>query len=371
MKTLKIMVLAMTLVFSVGLKAQTDIQYYEPELLMVSQPTMQYYSNMDTDFLRLYFDVQNIGSDTYKGDFMILLEPDTEYYYAVKRIKVKAGSIKRIKIDIDLRNVYYDNYYTVMPIYEYMGEWYPLTMYEDFEPLVICVNNPPSVTYIVKSAPPVPTYYHIDVRLHRPPYYGYYNTYGYVTAGYARPYGVIIQGGPQYQSNVRPHNNTVTRPSSSSGGVHVNNTLPSSAGSQIRNRRPATSANNVSSARPSVNSRSERKTTTSSSRPTTSSNTSSATTTNRSTTTTTTINSGTRTNTTNRSSVNTTNRPTTNTTNRATTINSGTNNNSTPRVNNNTNNSSSNNTRNNRSSSVKVKKNTTNTSTSSSSGRRK
>ena len=78
MKTLKIMVLAMTLVFSVGLKAQTDIQYYEPELLMVSQPTMQYYSNMDTDFLRLYFDVQNIGSDTYKGDFMILLEPDTE-----------------------------------------------------------------------------------------------------------------------------------------------------------------------------------------------------------------------------------------------------------------------------------------------------
>ena len=145
MNYFKCLLLIICSLFVYNIDAQSlkvDNDYYEPELLMVSQPKMEFYYANDYDYVKLYFDVKNIGSDTYKGDFVILLEPDTEHYYAKKRITVKPGKIKRIKLEIDLNQIYYDSTYTVMPVYEYDNQWYPLTMYEQFTTLSLHVNAP-------------------------------------------------------------------------------------------------------------------------------------------------------------------------------------------------------------------------------------
>ncbi|MGN0033752.1 MAG: hypothetical protein ACI358_08280, partial [Candidatus Limimorpha sp.] len=256
MKNLKCLLLLLCSLYLGSLNAQVlkvENEYYEPELLMVSQPKMEFFYANDYDYVKLYFDVKNIGSETYKGDFLILLEPDIDHYYAKKRITVKPGKIKRIKLEIDLNQVYYDSTYTVMPVYEFDNQWYPLTMYEQFNTLSLHVNAPHTEMYIVNCEPDIVTFYDFDVRLHRPYIYGYYYTTPPV--GWAYAYGYNPYYMPHYYVpapiivvNPQNPNPTPTPPGGNgngNGGLHVSNPprVPSVANS-MNNR---TNAPNVSS----------------------------------------------------------------------------------------------------------------------------
>ena len=260
MNYFKCLLLIISSLFVYNIDAQSlkvDNDYYEPELLMVSQPKMEFYYANDYDYVKLYFDVKNIGSDTYKGDFVILLEPDTEHYYAKKRITVKPGKIKRIKLEIDLNQIYYDSTYTVMPVYEYDNQWYPLTMYEQFTTLSLHVNAPHTETYIVNCEPDIVTYYYYDVHLHRPYVYGYYYTTPPV--GWAYAYGYNPHFMPHYYvpapiiivNNQYP-NPTPTPPGGNgNGGLQVSEhpRVPSVANS-MNNRTNAPSVSSGNNRRP-------------------------------------------------------------------------------------------------------------------------
>ena len=260
MNYFKCLLLIICSLFVYNIDAQSlkvDNDYYEPELLMVSQPKMEFYYANDYDYVKLYFDVKNIGSDTYKGDFVILLEPDTEHYYAKKRITVKPGKIKRIKLEIDLNQIYYDSTYTVMPVYEYDNQWYPLTMYEQFTTLSLHVNAPHTETYIVNCEPDIVTYYYYDVHLHRPYVYGYYYTTPPV--GWAYAYGYNPHFMPHYYvpapiiivNNQYP-NPTPTPPGGNgNGGLQVSEhpRVPSVANS-MNNRTNAPSVSSGNNRRP-------------------------------------------------------------------------------------------------------------------------
>jgi len=212
------LIISVLLTMKVVAQEQTDA-YYEPELLMVSQPKMELYTANDEDYVMFYYDVKNIGSETYKGDFIILMEPDVDHYYVKKSIKIKAGEIKRVKMEMDLGLIYYDSVYSVLPVYEYENQWYPLTAYEQFKSIALCLNAPLNDVDYVVTTEPAPVYdYYYDVRLQRPPVYGYY----YVTPppGWAYAYGynpcccynnyVVFNGNNCY------YNNGVY-----TGGVHV------------------------------------------------------------------------------------------------------------------------------------------------------
>ena len=260
MNYFKCLLLIICSLFVYNIDAQSlkvDNDYYEPELLMVSQPKMEFYYANDYDYVKLYFDVKNIGSDTYKGDFVILLEPDTEHYYAKKRITVKPGKIKRIKLEIDLNQIYYDSTYTVMPVYEYDNQWYPLTMYEQFTTLSLYMNAPHTETYIVNCEPDIVTYYYYDVHLHRPYVYGYYYTTPPV--GWAYAYGYNPHFMPHYYvpapiiivNNQYP-NPTPTPPGGNgNGGLQVSEhpRVPSVANS-MNNRTNAPSVSSGNNRRP-------------------------------------------------------------------------------------------------------------------------
>ena len=260
MNYFKCLLLIICSLFVYNIDAQSlkvDNDYYEPELLMVSQPKMEFYYANDYDYVKLYFDVKNIGSDTYKGDFVILLEPDTEHYYAKKRITVKPGKIKRIKLEIDLNQIYYDSTYTVMPVYEYDNQWYPLTMYEQFTTLSLHVNAPHTETYIVNCEPDIVTYYYYDVHLHRPYVYGYYYTTPPV--GWAYAYGYNPHFMPHYYvpapiiivNNQYP-NPTPTPPGGNgNGGLQVSEhpRVPSVANS-MNNRTNAPTVSSGNNRRP-------------------------------------------------------------------------------------------------------------------------
>lgn len=188
MKNIKFLMLIISVLMSMKFYAQESTEtYYEPELLMVSQPKMELYTANDEDYAQFYYDVKNIGSETYKGDFIILMEPDVDHYYVKKSIKVKAGEIKRIKLEMDLGLLYYDSVYSVLPVYEFENQWYPLTAYEQFKSISLCLNAPMDVDYVVTKEPEPVVNYSFDVHLQRPPVYGYY----YVTPppGWAYAYG--------------------------------------------------------------------------------------------------------------------------------------------------------------------------------------
>lgn len=261
MRKIKILVFIINVLAISIVNAQNEkTEYYEPELLMVSQPKMEFYTANDEDYVQFYYDLKNIGSDTYKGDFVILMEPDIEHYYVKKSIKVKSGEIKRIKMEMDLSLIYYDSTYSVLPVYEFENQWYPLTAYEQFEPLSLCLNAPMSnVDYVVTSEPePVYEYYY-EVRLQRPPVFGYY----YVTppVGWAYAYGYhpcchnnyVIFNGNNFPPPPPPgHNNdvpNVNRPTSAprvSGNRYHNSASSSVSGSSSRKNNDHNNSGNVS-----------------------------------------------------------------------------------------------------------------------------
>ena len=137
---------------------------YPPELALVSQPVMVYNHSSIT----VYYDVENIGDYTYRGDVYIFLEPDFGYYYAKKYVKVYPGRIKRIAVDIPAYSFDMRRTFTIMPYYEVGRELYSFTTFEYFEPVRFYWHGPRTEPWVVIHIGPRPRYYH------RPGSYRYY-----------------------------------------------------------------------------------------------------------------------------------------------------------------------------------------------------
>lgn len=153
----------MTLLLAVGAIA-AKASGYPPELALVSQPVMVYNHSSIT----VYYDVENIGDYTYRGDIYIFLEPDFGYYYAKKYVKVYPGRIKRIAIDIPAYSFDMRRTFTIMPYYEVGRELYSFTTFEYFEPVRFYWHGPRTEPWVVIHIGPRPRYYH------RPGSYRYY-----------------------------------------------------------------------------------------------------------------------------------------------------------------------------------------------------
>jgi len=137
---------------------------YPPELALVSQPVMVYNANSIT----VYYDVENIGDYTYRGNVCLYLYPDEGYSYAEEWVKVRPGRIKRIAIDIPAYRIRKGHPFTIMPYYEMGDELYSFTTFEYFEPITFYWEGPRNERWVVIHIGPRPTYYH------RPGHYRYY-----------------------------------------------------------------------------------------------------------------------------------------------------------------------------------------------------
>ena len=153
----------MTLLLTVGAIA-AKASGYPPELALVSQPVMVYNHNSIT----VYYDVENIGDYTYRGDVFIYLDPDYGYYYAKEYVKVRPGRIKRIVVDIPVYNIDLHRTFTIMPYYEVGRDLYSFTTFEYFEPVRFYWHGPRTEPWVVIHVGPRPRYYH------RPGSYRYY-----------------------------------------------------------------------------------------------------------------------------------------------------------------------------------------------------
>ena len=137
---------------------------YPAELALVSQPVMVYNHSSIT----VYYDVENIGDYTYRGDVYIFLEPDFGYYYAKEYVKVRPGRIKRIAVDIPAYSFDMHRTFTIMPYYEVGRDLYSFTTFEYFEPVSFYWHGPRTEPWVVIHVGPRPSYYH------RPGSYRYY-----------------------------------------------------------------------------------------------------------------------------------------------------------------------------------------------------
>ena len=191
------------------------------ELLLVSQPTMSYHG----DHVRLYYDVQNIGIKRYKGKVYIYLDPDNGYYYAEKKIRVRKGKIKRVKIDVPTARLMSDTVYTVMPYYSIGSQLYSFTIFEDFGLTSFCVSKPAQTKYLVNTEPTKVVHYTYSQSATRYYYDGYarspqvntfystpyHHTYQYHSRpnhGYYGPHYMTPQGNPiSYPPNNPPQPN--------------------------------------------------------------------------------------------------------------------------------------------------------------------
>ena len=160
MKTKNIL---MTLLLAVGAIA-AKANGFPPELALVSQPVMVYNYNSIT----VYYDVENIGDYTYRGDICIFLDPNDGYTCAEKYVKVRPGRIKRIAIEIPSYRIDRHFTYTIMPYYTIGRELYSFTTFEYFEPIRFCWHGPRTEPWVVIHVGPRIHYYH------RPGAYRYY-----------------------------------------------------------------------------------------------------------------------------------------------------------------------------------------------------
>ncbi len=154
----------MTLLLVTGAIAAKAANGYPPELALVSQPVMVYNYNSIT----IYYDVQNIGDYTYRGDIYLYLDPDNGHYYANKYVKVCPGRIKRVAVEIPSYRINPYRAYTIMPYYELGDELYSFTTFEYFEPLSFYWDGRRDERWVVVTLPPRPRYYT------RPGTYRYY-----------------------------------------------------------------------------------------------------------------------------------------------------------------------------------------------------
>ena len=165
MKTKKFL---MTSLLVMGMIIAKAANGFPPELVLVSQPVLTYNTNSVT----IYYDVQNIGDYTYRGNLYIYLDPDDGYYYAKKCMKVRPGRIKRLAVTIPAYRPNPSWVYTVMPYYEMGDELYSFTTFEYFEPVRFCWYGYRDEPWVVIHVGPKPRYYH------RPaPYRYYYDGY--------------------------------------------------------------------------------------------------------------------------------------------------------------------------------------------------
>lgn len=301
----------MTSLLVMGMIIARAANGFPPELVLVSQPVLTYNANSVT----IYYDVQNIGDYTYRGDVCLFLDPDDGYCYASEWVKVCPGRIKRIAISIPAYRPNPSWTYTVMPYYELGDELYSFTTFEYFEPVRFCwygYRNEPWV--VIKVGPRIRYYsrpgdfrfYYDGYRPpmppppghgpghphHMPPMDPHHHTYGYhhSNGGYPANYHpdhVVPGYNHNTDSNgggatVHPHatgtpgsmssnnasgNNGGSSSSSSSATVRPNNTsgssssnASSSSSSTSATVRPSSSGNSSgsssSSVRPSGNSNS-------------------------------------------------------------------------------------------------------------------
>ena len=161
MKTKKFFMTSLLVMGMIIAKAATG---FPPELVLVSQPVLTYNANSVT----LYYDVQNIGDYTYRGDVVIYLDPDNGYPFASEYVRVSPGRIKRIAVSIPAYRANPSWTYTVMPYYELDGELYSFTTFEYFEPLRFCWYGYHNEPWVVIKVGPRPRYYY------RPGTYRYY-----------------------------------------------------------------------------------------------------------------------------------------------------------------------------------------------------
>ena len=301
----------MTSLLVMGMIIARAANGFPPELVLVSQPVLTYNANSVT----IYYDVQNIGDYTYRGDVCLFLDPDDGYCYASEWVKVCPGRIKRIAISIPAYRPNPSWTYTVMPYYELGDELYSFTTFEYFEPVRFCwygyrnepwvvINVGPRIRYYTRPGdfrfyydgyrPPMPPppghgpgHPH-----HMPPMDPHHHTYGYHhnNGGYPANYHpdhVVPGYNHNADSNgggatVHPHatgtpgsmstnnasgNNGGSSSSSSSATVRPNSTSgssssnsSSSSSSSSATVRPSSSGNSSgsssSSVRPSGNSNS-------------------------------------------------------------------------------------------------------------------
>ena len=295
----------MTSLLVMGMIIAKAANGYPPELVLVSQPVLTYNANSVT----IYYDIQNIGDYTYRGDLCVYLDPDNGYCYAAEYMKICAGSIRRVAVTIPAYRPNPSVLYTVMPYYELYDELYSFTTFEYFEPVRFCWNGYRNEPWVVIHVGPRPRYYH------RPGEYRYYydgyrpmmpppppggpghhphdmppmdphhHTYGYhhsnggypanyhpsgPTPGYNPPESTTHNDGPKPNSNsgaavVRPNGSNTSGSTSSNGSVNnggnSNATINNNSGATTR---PSTNSSSNSSAttRPSTNSSSNSGTTT-------------------------------------------------------------------------------------------------------------
>ena len=158
----------MTSLLVMGMIIAKAANGFPPELVLVSQPVLTYNANSVT----IYYDVQNIGDYTYRGNIFIYLDPDNGYYYGKKYVRVSPGRIKRVAVSIPAYRPNPSWTYTVMPYYELGDELYSFTTFEYFEPVRFCWNGYRNEPWVVIHVGPRPRYYH---RPH--PYRYYYDGY--------------------------------------------------------------------------------------------------------------------------------------------------------------------------------------------------
>lgn len=158
----------MTSLLVMGMIIAKAANGFPPELVLVSQPVLTYNANSVT----VYYDIQNIGDYTYRGDLFIYLDPDDGRYYSREYMRICPGRIKRVAVTIPAYRPNPSWVYTVMPYYELGGELYSFTTFEYFEPVSFCWNGYRNERWVVIHVGPRPRYYH------RPcPYRFYYDGY--------------------------------------------------------------------------------------------------------------------------------------------------------------------------------------------------
>ena len=153
MKTKKFL---MTTLLVMGMVIAKAANGFPPELVLVSQPVLTYNANSVT----VYYDVQNIGDYTYRGNIYIYLDPDDGYYYAKKRVRVCPGRIRRVAITIPAYRPNPSWVYTVMPYYELGDELYSFTTFEYFEPIRFHWYGYRDEPWVVIHVGPRPRHYH-------------------------------------------------------------------------------------------------------------------------------------------------------------------------------------------------------------------
>ena len=232
----------MTLLLMTGAIAAKAVTGYPAELALVSQPVMVYNNNSIT----VYYDVENIGDYTYKGNVYLYLNPDDGYCYAQKYVKVAAGKIKRVSIDIPASRIKNGWVFTIMPYYELNDELYSFTTFEYFEPVSFCWDGPRNERWVVVTVPVCPTYYHrpCDIRFYYDCYHGpSHHHHGHFDGAPHHPHHPASPAHHTYSyhhDHATPHHNNHFAPN---GGHNV---APAPNGGH--NAAPAPNGNNVAPA---------------------------------------------------------------------------------------------------------------------------